>query len=271
MTEDPSASSIPDCDLQICVDAALGQKILAAVNFPLQVDLPASSFSDSDLEPYLDEDEAGDGKPTAREDAAIQDSGKDELEEVIEDVVAYALAEGQRDEQDSSQLKTPVDKKRTRVELTALSLIVPTAPTLTLSNPIVLSDLTVKIHAEIKACVRVFGKWRCVNASTPWMTLSGREATLQLSSAGAVVFATPVVEDIDMVVALKIFKWRLKCKLGITKIVNRELAKRGPIQLVDLSGLAQGMLFQGKQPCIEAITFASGKNGLVIRSCVAVG
>lgn len=278
-TDDDSASN---CDLQLCVDSAFGQKFLNAVEFPLQVDFPSDSFADSDVEPYLDDGEVIEDEPPSPVERAQNGEDSDELGEVMQEVVAQALLDSYQQAQDETgpadtedaptedKLPAVYDKKRTKVEIISLSLIVPTAPTLHVGNPISLSDITVKIHAKIKVCVRVLGRWRCVRASIPWVTLSGREAILQLSSEGPIIYATPIVKNIDMTVAVKIFKWSVKCKLGLTRIVNRELRKRGPIQLVDLSSFEQSIPYSEKRPSIDSITFANGPKGLVVKSTFCV-
>lgn len=265
-----------ECDLQLVVDSSFGQKFIDAVEFPLQIDFETTT--EPDLESYLGEAEVIDDSPSPS--TPIQQSeAVDDLEEVIQEVVIEPLrhhddeAAGVEKEwlnDAETQPEQTAEKKRTKVEILSLSLTVPSAPTLRVGNPIRLADITVKVCARVNVGVRVLGKWRCTKASTPWVTLSGRNATLQLSSQGPVIYGTPVFEDIDMMVTLKVLKWKIKCKLGITRIVNKELSKRGPIELIDLSTLEPSIPYSKSKPRIDSISFSGGSEGLIIKSSFSV-
>lgn len=107
-------------------------------------------------------------------------------------------------------------------------------PDSTLGNPIRVQNLRLKVRAKVEACIKVFGKKYCATATSPWMTLEGREAAVELLESGLRVRAEARVSDIDIVIRIKIWKWHYDIRIGVTGIVNGFLSKQAPTVL-DLS------------------------------------
>lgn len=284
MTAHFEDNALPKCDLRLSLDSELGKKILNSLEFPLHLNFfpeteDEANGYDIDGPVVLDEIQT-DALHT--EDRMTEN---DVLDAVVEDVVVgpvldyHSLAANEpkkthsdatgeeestcateQEEEDPPRAKTP----RSKVIITSLLLVVPSAPTVVVGDPIRISDITFDLRAKVKICFRTWGKWRCVNASTGWVKLTGREATLNLSSSGTEVYAAPEVGNMDVLVSVKIVKWRYKFRLGITKILNRKLLQRGPIKILELAGIQNKMLFPEKTPRFEVLGFSESKEGLVV-------
>ena len=80
----------------------------------------------------------------------------------------------------------------------------------------------------------------------------------------------PRFKDLDIVITIKVFKWRIKIPIGITSMVNREVRKKGPIELIDLSPFEQEIPYSNKKAKIDRITINGDPKGLLIKSDMKV-
>lgn len=299
-------STAYSADVDIVVDKALGQKILSAVEFPLQVEFPSSLSTQAFMEPslgdaemqgeieflppgrevsLLDEDEVGAAIEDAinqaiesRKNGTLDESLLDEDERKALDLLSRHTEKGgivsssllsKNNDDIGKALQLLINKSRIKFELIWLKFRIPERPNLTVSNPIVISDITTRTQMKVKACIRV-GKWWCARPTTPWIHADGKQLFLELLSQGAIVSAMPRFKDLDLVIKIKIYRWTIKIPIGVTTIVNQEIRKRGPIQIMDLSAFEQSIPYSGKKALIESILFSSDPKGLVVKATMVI-
>lgn len=293
-------------DIELLVDKSMGQKALNAVDFPLEVRFPLNRASLSEETYSLGEADIGDIEflspgqdinlvessdlSEAFEKAIlstvksyrdgslnIKDLESDERKAI--ELISKAIPSDQptdiailqgKDGDVKKALELLITKKRIKFEVLWVRFKVVNRPNLKLSNPIELSGLSTRTKAKAQACVRAFGKWWCAKATTPWIRIDGRYVYLDMSSSGAVVKAMPRFKDPDIVITIKVFKWRIKIPIGITSMVNREVRKKGPIELIDLSPFEQEIPYSNKKAKIDRITINGDPKGLLIKSDMKV-
>ncbi|WP_292044634.1 hypothetical protein [Massilia sp. UBA6681] len=141
-------------------------------------------------------------------------------------------------------------------------------PALVLGNPIVLNDTAVKVQAQIRGCIKIIKEF-CATVTSPRVRIEGRKISLNLRPQGTKIFATASVDDIDIVVKIKILKWSFEIRIGITGIVNGQLKKEPPIEIVDLSSFEQAIPFSNKKARISDISISSAE-GLLITATMKV-
>jgi len=144
-------------------------------------------------------------------------------------------------------------------------------PDITLANPILLSGMSFRVQARVKGCIKVLGKKYCASVTSPWVRLEARQGRLELMADGPRIKALPQLRDLDIVVKIRIWKWTIKVRVGITSLVNKQLKKQGPILLLDLSALEQPVPFSSKKLRIDAFDFPSDQNGLLARASMSIG
>jgi hypothetical protein len=143
-------------------------------------------------------------------------------------------------------------------------------PVLALGNPIVMSKMTFKVQARVKGCIKVLGKKYCATVTSPWVHLEAREGLLELSSAGARISVLPQFRDLDIVVKIRIWKWTIEIRVGVTTLVNKQLRKQGPIQMLDLSAFEQAIPYSTKKVAFESVDFPSDPSGLVVSASMTI-
>lgn len=250
-------------DLEIRIDTAAGEKLLDALKFPLHMDFVAEPASEQELEISEEGDEAD------------HPDRQDSLDAIVEDVLNQPLIAHVSTVSDDDPAHTAVAdsktersaQKRYDIRLQALSVIMTSRPRVSKKRPLTLTDINLQLHAEIKVGVRAWGKkWYWKTVTTPWLDVVGREATLKLSADGSRILAMPELENTDVVIALKLWKWHLRCKLGASRIINRQLGKRGPFQIVEFGDFKSGSQFLGKQPRFEIQSIKESAKGVLIKT-----
>lgn len=258
-----------DCDLQLTLNEAFGAKLLNSIRFPwsVQYDLQPAYYPFDVLEQEhsnADEDDTG--------DAIVEEVLVEPLQQRFS---STSIDEVEADpEQDELGCETDTSnddssERRYKIDVHSVSLVVPQKPALKLGNPVTIDDLTVRVKARFKASVRVFGKEYSTVKTTPWVTLSGRSATLKLSADGARVLGTLVLDDIDLVAKVKILKWQYNCQLGLTRIMNKQLAKRGAFELLDLSAFQRSLLPESDTIAVESVSFDATATQLLVKLYVS--
>lgn len=251
-----------DCDLQLTLNEAFGAKLLNSIRFPWSIKY--------DLQPAYYPFDVFEQEQTDNDDAS---------DAISDEVLAAPLQQQFTTASDDSDIQRPIDdlacdldaadddasERRYKIDVHSVSLVVPRKPSLKLGNPVTIDDLTVRVKARFKASIRVFGKEYSTIKTTPWVTLSGRSATLKLSAAGARVLGTLVLDDIDLVAKVKILKWHYNCQLGLTGIMNKQLAKRGAFELLDLSTFQRSLLPESDIIAVDSVDFDATATQLLVK------
>lgn len=245
-------------DLEIRIDANLGKQLLHSLEFPLQIDFPEDELAEMDLE--VSEEQRADAEEERHEDG---------IEAIVEDVLIQPLVDHLDRTHTDSRATARSAEKRYQVIVRSLAVIIPSAPELNLGNPIEIGNITMRVKADIKVGVRILGKWRWKDTSTPWLNLEGRKATLGLEAQDSRLMVIPELEDTGMALTLTIWKWQLKCKLGISRWINRQLLKRGPFKAVDFADLHLGAQLLGKTPTFAIRAVSNTKEFLEIKADVS--
>lgn len=183
--------------------------------------------------------------------------------EVAESVPDDALAADGPGKADSSQ--SLPDKKRSRVEIMGLSLTVVSAPDVQIGNPVVLSNLTIKVRAKLRVFVQLFGRWHSFPIKIPQVTLQGQSATLTLTARGATIVATPELQDLDITTAVKVFKKTIPLKFSVSRFVNKHLGRREPLSVIDLGTMSRSMIFGAGHPDVQVAALANRPEGLLVK------
>ena len=253
MADNEQVFSSQTTDIQFFLNTQLAQKLLQSIEFPLEMHFLENDQAASAESAHVDsagmEDESED-PPTImpeqepEEKTAIwgdfsvtipQDMpGEDNEERLdtadLEDTIA-GISEDRSDldlvgatvddapecdntEQARVDSSLP-DKKRSRVEIMGLSLTVVSAPDVQIGNPVILSNLTIKVRAKLRVFVQLFGRWHSFPIKIPQVTLQGQAATLTLTARGAAIVATPELQDLDITTAVKVFKKHIPLKFSV--------------------------------------------------------
>lgn len=110
-------------------------------------------------------------------------------------------------------------------------------PDVAMGNPLTLSRLRFAVRARLKGCIRVFGRQICVSVTTPWIRFEGRRAALFFDVVGTRILGRAKVSDIDFVWRIRILSWTVTIRVGVTGIINSQLASQRPV-LADFSTVA---------------------------------
>lgn len=102
-------------------------------------------------------------------------------------------------------------------------------PNAAMGNPLTLRDLRLAVRAKAKACIRVFGREICASATSPWIRFEGQQAALFLDVEGTKIFGRARVSDIEFVLKIRIFGRDIKIRIGVTGLLNRQLAGQRPL------------------------------------------
>lgn len=244
-------------DLEIRLDARLATKLLAALEFPLRIEFP-----EDELEPeVLEVSEADTPEVT-------HDIHEDGIEAIVEDVLVQPLVDHLDKTHADAAKATKAAEKRYQVNVRSLTVILPKPPQMILGNPVELRDVALQVQAELKVGIRVLGKWRWKNTSAN-LDFAGRKAKLMLEAQQSRLLVLPELEDTDVVMKLAVWKWQLKCKFGVSKWINRQLAKRGPFKVMDFADVHSGAQILGKTPEIDIRSIVDSRDYLQIKADIA--
>jgi len=161
-------------------------------------------------------------------------------------------------------------KKIFKWELIRVDATIRSKPRFKLGNPISARGVDLSASATGKACVKVF-KWRCVKIVTPAMRFDIGRIDVNFDVQGRKVFGRLSVSDFDWVITIRIFGFRIKIKIGLTKIVNKELAKMKPYEIVDLSSFERELPFTAKRMTVAGVAIGGDGRDLLISVETAVG
>lgn len=110
-------------------------------------------------------------------------------------------------------------------------------PDVAMGNPLTLGGLRFAVRARLKGCIRIFGREVCVTVTTPWIRFEGRRAALFLEVAGKQIYGRAKVSDIDFVWRIRILRWTITIRVGVTGLINGQLARQRPL-LADFGTVA---------------------------------
>lgn len=241
----------PHYDLEIRIDAALGEKLLNALEFPLHLDFSPEDESDLPIE-------------------SVDDSMEDGLEALVEDVVAQPLVTHLDQESTAeaapSALNPTAGEKRFQVRVQSCSVRVIHPPELHLGNPVTLSNVTLRVQVGLQVGARLWGKWHWRDTTTPWLNLEGRRATLKILALGSQLLAVPELESSHMVLNLTLWKWPLRCRVKISQLINRQLNRVGPFKIVDFADLHLDTRFFGKTAVYSIAPLAESEGELRVKA-----
>lgn len=285
-------------DAELLVTSALGMKVLNAIDFPLLIEVSPTAAASSSAEPSLGEADVVDIQPGADRpgeavvgipeideafeavivravndfrDGTLDPRGLDADERAALEVLAarsaaeanlrVALRTGGQDTE--AALRQLIAAPRLEFDVLWVKFEVESRPTLRLATPIELGAMTTRIQAKFEACIRVFGRRICVRPTTPRIRIDNRRALLDLAGAGPVVTATPRFEDVDLVIKISILGFSFTIRIGVTGLVNAQLRKQGPIELLNLSTFEQPVPYSTKRLKIDAFDFVTDPRGLL--------
>jgi hypothetical protein len=289
-------------DVGVLVATALARRVMDAIPFPISIRIPSAraeqegdgELGEADLEFTPIRTEGEDDLPELSE---INDTFASGISEMVQRVREGTVDESSADPAQLKALKAlaavldanpdkaafyqanPGDIDAALTELVSKRWVDVNVewvkveierPLLTLSNPILLSNMVVHVQAKVKACIKVLGKKFCATVTSPRLRLEARQARLELGSSGAKVTALPQFKDLDIVLKIKIWKWTVKVTVGITGLVNKQLRKQGPIQLLDLSAFEQTIPYSTKRVTFESFEFPADPKGLLARASMKV-
>lgn len=244
-------------DLEIRLDAKLATKLLAALEFPLRIEFPEDELEAEALE-----------VSEAHTPEAAHEVYEDGIEAIVEDVLVQPLMEHLDKTHAHSAKKTSATEKRYQVNIRSLTVTLPKPPQMILGNPVELRDVTLQVQAQLKVGIRLLGKWRWKNTSAN-LDIDGRKARLLLEAQQSCLLVLPELEKTDVILKLTIWKWQLKCKFGVSKWINRQLAKRGPFKVLDLADVHGGTQILGKTPEIDIRSIVDSRDYLQIKADIA--
>lgn len=293
-------------DIELLVDKSMGQKALNAMDFPIEVRFPSNKATLRSEGYSVGDGDVGEVEfLSSGQDIKLVESDDISLvfeEAILEAINSYRSGTLDLNDLDSDEKKaikllsnaSPVDtplkkgilkakendikqalqllvtKKKIKFEILWVRFKVVDRPRLKLANPIELSNISTRTKAKAQACLSVFRKWVCAKSTTPWIRVDGKYAYLDLRAKNATVYALPRFKDLDIVITIKILKWRIKIPIGITSIVNREMRKTGPIELIDLSPLEQDIPYSNKKIKMDSISINNNPKGLLVKSNMKV-
>lgn len=242
-------------DLEIRLDARLATKLLASLEFPLRIEFP--------------EDELVEAEPLEVSEAhtpeASHEIHEDGIEAIVEDVLVQPLMDHlEKSHADATKTVKPAEK-RYQVIVRSLNVTLPKPPQMVLGNPVELRDVALQVQADLKVGIRLLGKWRWKNTCAN-LDVEGRKAKLLLEAEQSRLLVLPELEDTDVVMKLSVWKWQLKCKFGVSRWINRQLAKRGPFKVIDFAEVHGGAQILGKSPTIEIQSIVDSRDYLKIKA-----
>lgn len=129
-------------------------------------------------------------------------------------------------------------------------------PTVVMSNPVRLNKVVMHARVRIEACIKL-DRWRCADITSPWVRFEAKGIDLEFSAKDLVVFGQPSVRGLDFVIKISLFGYTFNIDIGITGMVNKELKKKGPQEIVDLTGFEFAFATLGRKFVAEQIGFSA--------------
>jgi hypothetical protein len=143
-------------------------------------------------------------------------------------------------------------------------------PGFVLGDPIVIKDMVVRVQVRFRACGKIFGKRLTKTFTTELIRLEARQLALALRTSGAKVEGLPSFTDVDVVLNFSLFGFAFTSQPEITSIINTQLHKRGPLEILDLSSFEKEIPFSRSKLGVSSIAFASDPKGLIINMAMTV-
>ena len=80
----------------------------------------------------------------------------------------------------------------------------------------------------------------------------------------------PTFTDLDVLLKFSMFGFAFTSKPEITTIVNKQLHKRGLIEILDLRSFEKALPFSKRKLGIQSVAFAPDPNGLIVNMLMAI-
>lgn len=280
--------------LFLLVTNDMAQQTLDAVSFPVKLTIPEKA---TDLEDYSlgaaginiaadaksshysqSEQAISDDTSEADRTAILLRNGQTEVEdEDIELFNAYKVHSNDSASKEpkagkfsrlKKRLLTPL-KRLVTVELAWIKIEID-KPAFILGDPIVIKDMVIRVEVRFRACAKLFGKKFIKNFTTDPITLEARQLTLALQGSGARVEGLPSFSDVDVALHFSMLGFAFTSQPDITSIVNRQLHKRGPLEILDLSSFEKKIPFSRSSLGVSSVAFASDPKGLIINMTTSI-
>jgi hypothetical protein len=278
--------------LFLLVTNELAQETLDSISFPIKLSIPEAaepedySLGEAEIElagnlraarniPF---DEANADVEEADKTAVLLRNGKTHADdEDIEIFNAYKV-EVDNTSTVAGDKKTPGRFRRAvlqplrkiiRIELAWVKMEIE-KPDFILGDPILIKDMVVRLQVKFRACAKFFGKRLLKTFTTELLTLEARQLKLELQTRGTKVSLLPSFTDVDVVLNFSIFGLTFTAQPGITTIINRQLHKKGPMEIMDLGSFEKEIPFGKGKLGISSIAFAPDPKGLVINMIMGV-
>lgn len=144
-------------------------------------------------------------------------------------------------------------------------------PTLSLGNPIVLSNIELRVQVRGRVCVKapLIGTKCTPRFNSPQFNLVGKNLRIHLVSVPPRVIGTAQFDDIDIRICVRVIKWDICIRIGVTGLVNKALAKER-FKVVDFGSLEGGIPYSGKKVKVSDIRPTQGGGGLQIEIDTAI-
>jgi hypothetical protein len=250
-------------DLVVSVTSSLANDLFGSLNYPFRMRVEGNALSDkavadragevsidwlapsapdegfaADLEPLLDGainaylDNLSPSPFLAQEQdgevaAIVQPYAVDEAPSRPAQLAAIKARMGQ-DSSFGDKLETFL-KSRLDAGIDWIEAELSQMPSSAMGNPVTLGSLRVAVRARAKACIRVFGREVCASATSPWIRFEGQQAALFLDVEGTRILGRARVADLDFVMTIRILRWEIKIRIGVTGLVNGQLARQRPL------------------------------------------
>jgi len=144
-------------------------------------------------------------------------------------------------------------------------------PRALLAAPIVLSDLRVAVQIRGRVCgtVPIIGTTCTPRFNSPRVPLVGRNLFVNLQSTPPTLSGVLHFDDIDIEICVKIIKWKVCLRIGVTGLVDRVLATR-PWSIVNFGSFEGDIPFSKKKLRISNLTPSTGTGGLDVTAALVV-
>jgi hypothetical protein len=281
-------------NLFLLVTNELAQQTLDAISFPIRITVPdqtaeteGNGLGEADVE--IAEDTGGDTYSGLYRPATESEGDIDKTAILLrngqtaaddEDIELFNAYRVDSDHPPSTEYKnqkfgklkkallTPF-KKLITIELVWVKMAV-AKPGFVLGDPILIKDMVVRIQIKFRACGKIFGKKFTKTFTTELITLEARQLTLVLQTSGAKVKILPSFTDLDVVLNFSMFGFAFTSHPEITSIINKQLHKRGPLEIMDLSSFEKDIPFSRNRLGVSSIAFVPDPKGLIINMAMSV-
>jgi hypothetical protein len=150
-------------------------------------------------------------------------------------------------------------KKYFKFTLKYTDLKITRLPTAVMSNPISINNVEMEARVAVEACIYL-GRWRCADITTGWVKFKAEGFDIKMISTGLNIAAEPSVREMKFVVKISLFGYNFPIEIGISKVVNKYLKKKGPQPIVDLSGFEFEFAVLKRKFVVESVGFSHEPN-----------